>query len=466
MKRLTLLAVALTMVLGMAASAFAAPEVTVSGNILVNAVWRDNWGFNDDEDDAPGGTENQFQIRQRLDLGFTAVANENLKAVIVFRSTREEFGQNGLEDGQGGAAGGGGTAGDDGVSLQLNQGYIDFNWPGTTVNVKAGFQPVALPAAVGGGSIIQDDNATGILASTALNDNVSLLAGWVRFADRNDGKDEAFADSQIDGWVVALPLAFEGVSATPFVVYADLSENAKNSLDNLTGLKSANLTAATAELEGAWWAGTSFELSMLDPFILKADVNYGTVQADDDDDERSGWLFDVAVEYTGFDFMNLELAYAYTSGIDDDDDNRMPVLSDSWALGTTWFGGGLITGDDMDNNNTTLGFHAVALSATGIQSFAEGLSHEAHIVYVWGNNDNDHALVDDQLVYGHTLMEDDTMLEIDFNTFYKIYDELTLYNGIGYVNLDLDDDSDTWKGNKNGDGGDAWKVQFGLKYVF
>lgn len=462
MKRLTLLAAALIMVLGMAVSASAAPEVTVSGNILVNAVWKANWDFDDGTTDS---NDNAFQIRERIDLAFTAVANENLKAVIQFRATRTAFGQDGLVNGGGGAAGGGaGNDGDnDGVTLALNQGYIDFNWPGTSVNVKTGFMPVALPAAVGGGSMIQDDTATGVLVSTAFNDNVSLAAGWIRFGDA-DADGANYDDAQIDAWVVSLPLTFEGISANPFFVYSDLDDRALNTITDLgfSGLASAN---TPTHLDNAWWAGTSFEMSMFDPFVIKADLNYGAVNGDDDNDDRNGWLFDVALDYTGFDFMDLELAYVYTSGIDDDgdEDGRMPVMSDSWALGSFWFGNGLLTGDDMDNNNTTLGFHALGLSATGVQSFVEGLTHDVHVVYAWGNNDEDHAAVADQLVYGHTLMEDDTMLEIDFNTFYKIYDELTLYNGIGYVNLDAD--SDTWTGDDQ-DGGDAWKFQIAIKYVF
>ncbi|MBG0789176.1 MAG: outer membrane homotrimeric porin [Desulfovibrionaceae bacterium] len=476
MKRLTLLAAALVMVLGMAVSASAAPEVTVSGNILINAVWKSNWDF-DDGNNAAGADDDAFQIRERIDLAFTAVANENLKAVIVFRSVRDALGQGDLSTGAGGARGAGGGN----VTLGLNQGYIDFNWPGTSVNVKAGFMPVALPSAVGGGSMIQDDNASGVLVSAPITDNVSLLGGWIRFFDTADAAGNDIDDSQIDAWVVAVPLTFEGFNMTPFVVYAPLGENADQTViafngvggartDYGLGLLSGNVgKAASTKLDDAWWAGSSFELSMLDPFILKGDINYGIVNGDSDDMDREGWLFDLALEYTGFDFMNLEAAFAYSTGYDNDEDNdgRMPVLADDWALGTFWFGNGLITGDDLGHANNNMGFWALALSATGIQSFAEGLTHDIHVVYAQGTNedrnDSTGAAVGN-LVYGNSLLEDDSMLELDFNTFYKIYDELTLYNGIGYINLDADDDANGWAAGN--DGGDAWKFQLGLKYVF
>jgi hypothetical protein len=468
MKRLTLLAAALVMVLGFAVSASAAPEVTVSGNILINAVWMDNWGFNDGQ--ANNDTDEEFNIRERFDLAFTAVANENLKAVIVLRSAREEWGDNGYEVGQTGGSGYNGAA--NSVGVGVNQAYIDFNWPGTPVNVKAGYMPVALPASVGGGSMIMDDTAAGVLTTTAFNDNVALLAGWLRLVEPgNNGTfgADAGSDVYVDAWVAALPLTFEGVSLTPFVVVAGVGGNttAANVIamnnDPNRGLRSAR-AAAGDSIDGAWWAGSNFELSMLDPFIIKADLNYGSVDGDNNAD-RSGWLFDIALDYTGFDFMNLELAYAYTSGLDDDandGDDRMPTLIDSWSLGSTFFGGGLITGDDMGNADN-IGFHAIALSATGIQSFLEGLTHDAHIVYAWGTNEESAANAA-YLPYANALLEDDTMLEIDFNSFYKIYDELTLYNGIGYVNLDKDDGANAW--GANNDGGDAWKFQVGLKYVF
>lgn len=493
MKRLTLLAVALTMVLGMAASAVAAPEVTISGNMLVNAVWRSNWDFNDGNGaNIAGEDDPAFTIQERLNLAFTAVANENLKGVIVLRSQRGSWGQGNLANGSGGASGGGG-----GVFLGLNQAYIDFNWPGTSINAKIGFQPVALPAAVGGGSMIQDDIATAAMVSTNLTDGVDLLVGWARFNDTADTATTYAAgvptfgndvdDAAIDAFILALPLSFEGFAAGPFFVYAPLGENANATAATLSatsggynnaGLLSvatvADIGGRSTKVDGAYWVGSSFEMSMLDPFILKADINYGAVDGENEFMDRSGWLFDIALEYTGFDFMNLEAVFAYSTGEDDDSSNgseRMPVLSDSWALGSFWFGGGLITNDDIGSTDANLGFWALALSATGIQSFAEGLTHDAHIVYARGTNDDRSAGAslggvgtNQGVRYGRSLTDEDDMLEIDFNTMYKVYDELTLYNGIGYINLDTDDSANVWG---NGfDGGDAWKFQIGAVYQF
>ncbi|NDV19334.1 outer membrane homotrimeric porin [Pseudodesulfovibrio sp. JC047] len=454
MKRLTLLAVALTMVLGMAATSFAAPEVTISGNVLVNAVWRDNWDFAAGNDNV-AKSEKEMNIRQRADLYFTVTANENLKAVIGFRSVRGDWGQGGMmadESGSGAAN-----------TIDLRDAYLDFNWPGTSVNVKAGLMPIGLPAAVGGASMILNARTTGVLVSSPITENISVLGGFARAADGNtDAAVSASDDSAIDNWIVALPMNFEGFSVSPFFMYAPMGVNAGGTANAIAGMTNQTAGATPVDgIENAWWAGSSFAMTMFDPFVVSADLNYGSVSGDKEQYDRSGWLFDVAVDYTGFDFMNLSLTYAYTTGEDDDATNgseRLPSQINDWAIGSFWFGGGLITGDDLDSDKDNIGFHTVALSATGIQSFAEGLTHDAHIVYAKGTNDKKMA----NKVYGATLTEDDAMWEVDFNTMYKIYDELTMYNGIGYVNLDLDEDA--WGAEK--DGGDAWKFQIGMVYQF
>ncbi|NDV19335.1 outer membrane homotrimeric porin [Pseudodesulfovibrio sp. JC047] len=465
MKRLTLLAVALTMVLGMAATSFAAPEVTISGNVLVNAVWRDNWDFASGNDGVEKSSK-EMNIRERADLYFTVTANENLKAVLGFRSVRGDWGQAGML-----ADSSGGTPSEN--TIGLRDAYIDFNWPGTSVNVKAGLMPIGLPAAVGGASMVHNARTTGVLVSSPITDNVSILAGFARAGDANDDASVSKTDdSVIDNWIVALPLNFEGFAMSPYFMYAPMGVNAGLAADAaVVGLTNRAYSGQTPSIydadaiKSAWWLGTDFTMSMFDPFVLKADLNYGTVDGEKEIYDRSGWLFDIALDYTGFDFMNLSLTYAYTTGEDDDATNgseRLPVLINDWAIGSFWFGGGLITGDDLDSDSDNIGFHAVALSATGIQSFAEGLTHDAHIVYAKGTNDKKMT----GKVYGATLTEEDAMWEVDFNTMYKIYDELTLYNGIGYINLDYDKDTWATGADSNGDGGDAWKFQLGMVYQF
>ena len=444
MKRLSLLAAALVMVLGMAVSASAAPEVAISGNLLVNAVWMNNWDFNDSE------SGKNMRILERADLYFTVTANENLKGVLGLRSDKQNWGQDGFaNDAPGGS---------DGAKLNIRDAYIDFNWPGTDVNVKAGIYPIALPQSVGAASMISAERGGAVMVSTPVTDNVSVLAGYTRLYD-NDGNSTGAAnldENFLDGYLIALPLSYEGVSATPFFLYGNGGKNFAGSGEDVT----------------AYWTGSNFTMSLFDPFIIKADVNYGNLSADTDANEADGWLFDLGLDYTGFDFMTVSTYFVYTSGEDDDEGNgseAMPVIQGDWSVGSFWFGGGSITGDDLDSEDgsiedgSKLGFWTVGLSLTDIQSFAAGLTHDFHILYVQGTNDADlytRAGSTTTATFGK-LTDDDSLWEVDFNTAYAVYDELTLYGQLGYINSDFDED--VWTNTVEDD---AWKVATGVVYKF
>ncbi|AMK11380.1 hypothetical protein AWY79_09750 [Pseudodesulfovibrio indicus] len=437
-----MLAVALTLVLGMAVSASAAPEVSISGNLLVNAVWNDNWNFAKNN-----ANKESMRIMERADLYFTVTANENLKGVLGLRSDRGEWGKGGFALGQPGSAG---TA-----QMNIRDAYIDFNWPGTDVNVKAGIYTVALPQSVGSASMIVAERAGAVMVTAPVTDNVSVLAGYTRLANDNDtttipgttiptDNSAANDDNYLDGYLIAVPLNFEGISLTPFFLYGALGDNFNGS----------------GEDGSAYWYGTNFTMSMFDPFIIKADFNYGKADYDTDTLDASGWMGAIGLDYTGFDFMTVSAFGVYTSGDDDDATDgaeTMPVLDGDWAVGSFFFGGGLITGDDINGNDTSLGFWTIGLSLTGIQSFAQGLTHDFHVLYAEGTNDTRAALG----ARGNYLTEKDSLWEVDFNTAYAVYDELTLYGQLGYINSDFSEN--VWGANLKDD---AWKVATGVVYKF
>ncbi|MGE4421047.1 MAG: outer membrane homotrimeric porin [Pseudodesulfovibrio sp.] len=438
MKRLSLLAAALVLVLGMAVSASAAPEVSISGNVLVNAVWMNNWDFRKGTNDGAA-----MDIVQRADLYFTVTANENLKGVLGLRSDKDSWGDADLGlDRPGGR---------DRAQLNIRDAYIDFNWPGTDVNVKAGVYTIALPQSVGSASMIVAERAGAVMVSTPVTDNVSVLAGYTRLWNDNNTTGNALNTSTdgedfLDGYLLALPLSFEGVSATPFFLYGNGGQN----------------YAASGEEISAYWTGTNFTMSLFDPFIIKADVNYGKLDADTDTIDASGWLFDLGLDYTGFDFMTVSAYFVYTTGNDDDSSNgseQMPILNGDWSVGSFFFGGGSITSDDINDGDTPVGFWTVGLSLTGIQSFAQGLTHDFHVLYVKGTNDKDLGVTGQTL--GSYLTDKDSLWEVDFNTAYAVYDELTLYGQLGYINSDFDED--VWGSTVDDD---AWKVATGVVYKF
>ena len=483
MKRLIMLAVLCAFVLG--ATAAQAADIKASGKVVTESIWADNWNFADGNTNVTGTSG--LEIHQRGEVTFSFVANENLKGVMQLRYTGK-WGVDRMAVGAGDSDAIGGTvdttAGTTNTAvdgsrdnLNVRQVYMDFTWPDTTVNVKAGYQSVSLPNAIGGGSYILDEEIGAALVSGQITDNVSYLVGYARALSA----EAAPTNQAFDIYVAALPLNFEGLSFAPFFAYAPIQGTYSTTevVAAAPGLASLNATdvAGKDAFDAAYWLGTSFTMNMFDPFVLKGDVNYGSVTSDIAQNEKSGWLFDIALEYTGMDFMTPEVFFAYTSGEDGNgtkgngSSERMPVIAaSSWALGSFFFGGASFMGDMGSNNGRAagLGFWALGASLKDIQSFADGLTHTAHIIYAQGTNDKAIGTANNaggsvaNVTYGRTLTEKDSLWEVDFNTAYKIYDELTLTVELGYLNLDAD--TAVWGNNMKG--GDAYKVATGLVYKF
>lgn len=98
-------------------------------------------------------------------------------------------------------------------------------------------------------------------------------------------------------------------------------------------------------------------------------------------------------------------------------------------------------------------------------SFIENLKHTLRVAYIKGTNDaemakNGHADLK-QDGNGLYLTDEDSAWEVNFDHTYNIYENLALIVEMGYIKLDVDED--TW-GNAEYD--DAMKLGFNLKYSF
>jgi hypothetical protein len=475
MKRLIVLAVLCAFVLSAAAAS--AADIKATGSWMVEANWNANWDFKDNgalqgEDPDQGA----FAIVERANTIFQFIANENLKAVLYTRITAQ------WGDSATGAMG----LGQQGNVIGVRRAYLDFNYPGTDINVRAGYQAVTLPNAFGGGSLILDEEVGSAVVTAPITDNVSVLVGYAR---AQDGMENT--NAYVDGYILAVPMNFEGFSFAPFGMFSPIGTDLDardlvvdrntraTSNTHFRGLAADNASHSTSEadFDNAYWLGAAFTMDLFDPFVLKADVNYGKVASDIDQNEKSGWMFDMALEYKGWDFMTPEAFFVYTSGEDGNaskgsgDSERMPVLAaQDWAIGSFFFGGDRLVNGAIQDTSRYMGFWALGLSLKNIQSFAEGLTHDAHIIYAQGTNDKDSLNQSGSgssnwnMVYGRTLTEDDSLWEVDFNTGYKLYDELTLSLDLGYVNLDTD--KERWDNQDGAKGGDAWKVSTGVLYEF
>ncbi|WP_285906802.1 outer membrane homotrimeric porin [Pseudodesulfovibrio pelocollis] len=472
MKRLIILAVLCAFVLSAAVAS--AADIKASGAWVVEANWNSNWDFSDKI--ATRDRESAFAISQRATTTFEFIANENLKGVLQTRYGTQRWGARSFTIGAGDSR----ARNIDHNRIAVRQAYIDFNWPDTTVHVRAGYQGVSLPAAFGGGSLILDEEIGAAVVSGSITDNVGYLVGYARAVDGDVTGATTVTNGQIDAYVAAVPMNFEGFSLAPFGMYAPIGKatTAASVVAVAPGLAATNATTnpTGADFDNAYWLGAAFTMDLFDPFVLKADVNYGKVDSKYKQNRRSGWLFDAALEYKGFDFMTPEVFFVYTTGEDGNgskgngSSERMPVLAaQNWAIGSFFFGGDRLLAGSIQETNNYMGFWALGLSLKDIQSFAEGLTHDFHFIYAKGTNDkNTFSSVAGELNrnvnYGRTLTTKDTLWEVDFNTGYKLYDELTLSLDLGYVNLSTK--KERWNNTDGQKGGDAWKISTGVLYQF
>jgi len=171
MKRFALVALLAAMTLGLVSTA-SAVEMKVKGQFDVMGEWSANlYDFNSDIGDG----DNQY-ITQRLRTFFTFQANENLKAVLGLEMDNT-WGQSDTDWGT--DVDSGDTNKD--TAIEIKHAYLDFNFPDTAINVKAGLQTVSLPSVFG--NPVFDDDAPAILVSAPINDMFGVAVGFTRGRD-------------------------------------------------------------------------------------------------------------------------------------------------------------------------------------------------------------------------------------------------------------------------------------------
>ncbi|XPV77460.1 MAG: outer membrane homotrimeric porin [Desulfovibrio sp.] len=459
MKRFIMLALVAAFLLSSVCSASAA-DIKASGSWGFNALWMDKDLTKDSGDKA-------MDIQQRIRTTFEFVANENLKGVMEVEANTATWGQ-------------GTSAYSVRDALNLRQGYLDFNYPGTDVNVKVGKMIVTLPHAVGGSPIIGGNPANAAQISAPINDMFSAVAGYSRLL-QSATVQEQFADL----YYVAAPVTLDGVSFTPYFGYANIGDHMNNAapgaayaaVNALLGAGASSAGVGVADVDpslSSFWIGTTFEMNMFDPFVVKADVTYGQTSADTEALETAGWFSDIALEYTGLDYMTPEMFLVYSTGLDDEtysteSGERMPIVNNDGGVGSFFFGGSAFMSGDC-YGNSQIGYWAVGGSLKDIQ-FIEKLTHTFHLLYAEGTNDADAkngagasmylaASRGNNIEFGRTLTDKDSIWEVDFNTSYALYDELTAILELGYVASDLDES--VW----GQDDEDAYKLGLGLQYSF
>lgn len=505
MKKLMTLALAAAMMLGAATGANAI-DFKAKGQWIMSFDYGQHANFRSNQDGKPGSgykNEDEFEARQRVRLQLDAVASEALSGTVFFEIGDQVWGQNDT---------GGALGADNNSVVELKRAYIDWMVPQTDLKVRMGIQGLALPAFTTNASQILDDDVAAVSLNYQFNENVGLTAFWARpYNDNNGylygGDKQGYKNymDNMDMFAVLLPLTFDGVKVTPWVMYAALGPGMfdhENQNPNWGGYGSAWTRAARGLTSGfvggdkldsygnAFWAGVTGEVTYWDPFRIAWDVNYGSVSYEDEKMNREGWLASLLLEYK-LDWGTPGLYGWYGSGDDNNPKNgseRMPVVS---ANGNNDFSNFAFNGNPYIAREGILGSTMVGTWGIGARlkdvSFLEDLKHTLRVNFMGGTNApkmakyvSHNSFKDPATVaqYGTSydpiyLTTEDYALEIGLTNTYKMYDNFTVMLDAAYIAMWLDDSRSTWgknpmagfAGDRNGVY-DAWNVNLSFVYSF
>ncbi len=183
--------------------------------------------------------DDRFGARQRFRLQLDAVASEALSGTVFFEIGDQTWGRDADDDG---LAGEGGALGADGTrAIKLKNAYIDWIAPTASQDLRfrMGIQALALPNAAGGSAVLDADVA-GISASYRFNENIGLTVAWMRPLNDNfagwthGGNGQVSGANYLDNMdllAVSLPMTFEGVKLTPWIMYGILGKHALHGID-------------------------------------------------------------------------------------------------------------------------------------------------------------------------------------------------------------------------------------------
>ena len=430
MKKLVTLLLAAGLVFSAANSA-SAVEVKTSGTMDFAFDWTQNMddrSFFQDIDDG-GSEQKHFGAVQRFRLGLEFVMSENLSATYQAQVGTFTWGGPTSANALGGnnSEGTGGVLGSRSANIVTRLAYLDWMVPNTSVKVRMGQQSVALPSFTFGSPVL-DDTATGVVVAAPLTDNFGLTGLWLR-ADsgfRRGNVSKAVNDTT-DLFGLIGDVKGDGFQVQPWVTVGLVGQDSPK-----FGVKEGLPGNATA-----WWAGISGELTMFDPFRLTADFMYNNVDVDHSKAADSdGWYAALGAEYkTAYGTPALKGWYA--SGDDKnarrtDKGGSVMEISGGFNATSTFYDGAFGVGKHMGFTSPN-GSWGISAQWNDI-SFVENLSHALSVTYVQGTN-NKHNKLD---VNDGYLTTKDSLVEIDFNTTYNIYQNLATVLEIGYIIEDFD----------------------------
>ncbi len=412
----------------------------------------------------------KFQAQQRIRTQIDMIASENLKGVLFFEIGHITWGKGGDGTGSSTAIGNnaGGSLGTDGVNVKTRYAYVDWVIPQTEVQVRMGLQNFTLPTfavpntVMGGGAA----DGAGLTISGQFTENVGATLFWLR---AYDGEGANLSDN-MDFVGLTVPVTFDGVKVTPWGMYGIIGNDSfedftgtdpttysgqYKALSNLLPVGSMGSVSTSSDDHGnAWWVGFASELTMFDPFRVALDAAYGSVDmgtaANGWDLKRAGWYAAALAEYK-LDFMTPGIQFWYASGDDangKDGSEMLPTVRADVNVSSYGYDGAFYNTYNSQLGQTVAGTWGVYAYLKDI-SFIEDLSHVLRVGYVQGTNNTN--MVRDLGIWSVNdptqnnqlyLTTADHAWEVNFDSTYNIYENLTLCVELGYINLDLDEG--TW----------------------
>ncbi|WP_066854231.1 outer membrane homotrimeric porin [Halodesulfovibrio spirochaetisodalis] len=445
MKRIIILMLACTMVLGAVATS-SATEFKAAGTLDMAFQWLDN------PDPKSANNGDYFNAIQRLRTKIDIIANESLKGVYYLEVGTIRWGDP-ITLGRGS----GGALGADGVNVETKRLYLDFQVPDTELQLRMGIQGLALPSLANNNPVLDDDVAA-IVANYSFTDQYNIVAAWARAADTENYSTNGSPTSKTkyDVFTVILGLNFEPVTLVPYIAYGAIGRNAD------VNSRAGGIITATADRD-AWWLGLSAKSNYWENLNLAFDFVWGWSDGSDmavgaagnpNSRDQSGFYALLHADYK-MEYFTPTLDLWYSSGDDDSvtgDGEFMPEIS-AGGLALTNLGtdGGFF--DTTDNAFTTsgIGTFGAVLGFTDF-SFIEDVTHDFKVAYMQGTSEYSSSSLVNTFP-----TDEDRAWEFNLDTNWQMYENLAAIVELGYLNPDY----------KGVDGEEAvWKAAIGFQYSY
>ena len=438
------------------------------GEMQINGAIKASFGatqYLDFVDNNSKGDDADFDATRELSFKAQWILNKNLKGVVSFQIGE---GSTGGYFGSTDAVVGGEEDGD--LILELDNLYMDFTTD-AGMNFKIGSQGFNM-AEIAYGSNLFYEVPAGVTFSAPLGIS-TLQAGWFRMADLMDDSKNNTED-QADFLYAKLPVSMDAFSFTPWVAYANIQEDVIANAPSywtyayfdypglLTGANSAITDPTATDDVSAYYLGLSFTYAV-DALSVWASATYGDMDWETAavDASIAGYFTDLVINYK-MDRFTPEFFAFYGNGpdADDEDFDMMPVLIGGPTYTSSYFGGSRFNDNMFDSYDST---YATSMWGVGFKlkdiKTGSRLTHEFQIMYAEGTAEDTIFQSPNDIL----MNEDESLVEINFNSEYQIMDHLLFATELGYMTFEEDGDYDEAVG---GSVEDFWKVACAIELSF